>query len=236
VGCNRTIRRRSAAAIAAAIAGLGATAALAGAASSNGVAAKSPSAIVAAARAAIGGVSTVHVYGSGIENGEPISLNLSLVAGRGGRGTVTENGAAFQLVVIGKTLYFEGSAAFWKKAGGGSAATALFAGRWLKAPTTGQFASVVAFTSIKSLFAELLAPKGSLSKGALSTVLGQQVVPVTDHSDGGILYVAASGPPYPVELVGPATKHDVVVIDDIGKPVSLTAPPGAIDISQLTGT
>jgi hypothetical protein len=178
----------------------------------------------------------VHVSGSGIENGEPISLDLSLVAGKGGRGTVSENGAAFNLVVIGKTLYFEGSAAFWKKAGGGSSAAALFAGKWLKAPTTGQFASVVAFTSIKSLFAQLLAPKGSLSKGAPTTVLGQQVVPVTDQNDGGTLYVATSGPPYPVEVVGPAKKHDVVVIDNIGKPVSLTAPAGAIDISQLTGT
>jgi hypothetical protein len=224
------------AAVAGAIVATGASAALASTAPSNGVASKSPSAIVAAARAAIGGVSTVHVSGSGIENGEPISLNLSLVAGKGGRGTVSENGVGFQLVVIGKTLYFEGSAAFWKKAGGGSAAAALFAGKWLKAPTTGEFSSVVAFTSPKSLFAELLAPKGSLSKGALTTVLGQQVVPITDHSDGGVLYVAATGPPYPVELVGSSKKHDVVVINDIGKPVSLTAPPGAIDISKLTGT
>jgi hypothetical protein len=218
-----------------AIVAAGAATAAAGTAPSNGVASKSPSAIVAAARSAIDGVSTVHVDGSGVSNGESLGLDLWLVAGKGGRGSVSEGGLGFQLVVIGKTLYFNASTAFWKKFAN-SAAAALFAGKWLKAAASGQYASLASFTNIRSLFTQLLSPKGTLSKGALSTVLGQQVVPVTDRTDGGTLYVATTGPAYPVEVVGPAGKRDVVVINDIGKPVSLTAPPGAIDISSLTGT
>jgi hypothetical protein len=149
---------------------------------------------------------------------------------------VSLNGAAFHLVVIGKTLYFEGSAAFWKESGVSASDAAIFAGKWLKAPTTGEFASVVVFTNIHSLFTELLSPTGTLVKGPVTTVLGQQVVPVTNRSNGGTLYVATTGKPYPVEIVNNKGKHGVVVIDDIGKPVSLVAPAGAIDISKLSGT
>ena len=221
--------------IAVAVVAAGAATALAGTAPSNGVASKSASAIVAAARSAIDGVSTVHVDGSGVSDGESLGLDLWLVAGKGGRGSVSEAGLSFQLVVIGKTLYFNASTAFWKKFADSTAA-ALFAGKWLKATDTGEYASLASFTSIKGLFTQLLSPKGTLAKGALTTVLGQQVVPVIDRTQGGTLYVATTGPAYPVEIVGPAGKRDTVVINDIGQPVSLTAPPGAIDISALTGT
>jgi hypothetical protein len=213
------------------------SAAVALAASSNGVATESPTAIVAATQHAIAGVSSAHIFGSGIDNGEPVALNLYLSAGKGGRGSVTENGAVFQLVVIGKTLYFEGSAAFWKKSGTSGAETALLAGKWLKTPTTGSFASVFEFTNIGSLSKSLLTPtKGKLTRGAVTTVLGQQVVPITDGTTGGTLYVATTGQPYPVEIVNTtAGKRETLVINDIGQPVTLTAPAGAISISSIAG-
>lgn len=204
------------------------------AASPSGIASESPNAILAASMAAIDSVSSVHVSGSGVENGAPISLNLSLAAGRGGHGAVTSDGETFRLVVIGKTLYFKGSASFWRKAGGASAAKQL-AGKWLKAPTTGEFSSVSSFASVRGLFAELLRPQGGLVKGSVTRVRGQRVVPIVDRANGGILYVAATGKPYPVEIVNHKTKNGVVVIDHIDQPVRLAAPAGAIDIKKLGG-
>jgi hypothetical protein len=204
--------------------------AVARAASPSAVASESPKAILAASVAAIDGVSSVRVSGAGIENGAPISLNLALIAGRGGEGTVTANGETFQLVVIEKTLYFKGSASFWRKVGGQSAA-AVLAGKWLKAPTTGEFSAVASFAEVHSLFSTLLTPHGGLAKGPVTTVRGQRVVPVIDRGTGGILYVAATGKPYPVEISNQQSKHGVVVIEGIDQPVHLVAPQGAIDIS-----
>lgn len=210
------------------------SAAAALAASSNGIASRSPTAIVAASRSAIEGVSSVHVSGEGLSAGVPIALNLYLVAGRGGRGTVTDNGATFSLVVIGKTLYFEASKTFWERSGGKAAAT-LFAGKWLKTPATGQFADVAAFTNVRKLFNQLLSPPGALERGPTSTLHGQPDVAVTDKINGGTLYVATTGKPYPLEIVNNVKKHGVLVINGIDQPVTLTPPPNSIDIPKLGG-
>lgn len=63
-----------------------------GGSSGNGVASKSPSEIVAAAKAAVDGASAVHVSGSTVTGGSPITLDLSLVTGKGGRGRPPRTG------------------------------------------------------------------------------------------------------------------------------------------------
>jgi hypothetical protein len=220
--------------ITAAAAVTAASGAVALAASSNGIASKSPSEIVSAARSAVEGVSSVHVSGSGLSDGVPIALNLYLVAGKGGRGTVSDNGETFSLVVIGKTLYFEASRSFWTN-NGGKAAANLFAGKWLKTPATGQFAAVSEFTDIHSLFTKLLSPPGALTRGPTSTLHGQPAVAVTDNGNGGTLYVATTGQPYPLEVVNNTKKHGTLVINGINQSVTLAAPKTSIDISKLGG-
>src|SRR5262249_20923147 len=115
-----------------------------------------------------------------------------------------------------------------------AAVAQLVAGRWLKTPTTGSFASLAKFADRKALFDALLSPTGTLVRGRVTTLRGRRVVPVTDEADGGTLYVAATGPPYPVELVNRA-KHATLVFDGIDAPVHLTAPKGAIDLRSLEG-
>src|SRR6478752_4208998 len=60
--------------------------------SGNGVAAKTPEEIVAAAKAAAAGAASVHVAGSIVNEGKPISLDLELLAGKGGKGQLSING------------------------------------------------------------------------------------------------------------------------------------------------
>lgn len=192
---------------------------------------ESPSAILAAATSAIDGVSTVRFVGSGVSGSNSISLDLRLAAGKGGEGTVSEDGAAFQFVVIGGEAYFKASTGFWKRFTN-EAVAQLIAGRWLKAPATGSLASLANFGNLHALVAALLSPTGVLSKGPLTTVRGQKVVAVTNRADGGTLYVAATGTPYPVEIAN-AREHGVIVVEDINQPVTLVAPSGAIDLQQL---
>ena len=201
--------------------------------SGNGVSAKSPNEILSAATKAINGVNSVHVSGSLLSSGSPISLDLNLVSGKGARGSMSEGGLSFQLVDVGGNVYINGSPTFWSHFGG-SAAAQLFNGKWLKAPASNtNFASFAALTNLHQLLGAVLANHGTLAKGATTTVNGQKVVALKDTKMGGTLYVATTGKPYPVEISKSGSSGGRMDFDRINQPVALAPPPNAIDISKL---
>lgn len=210
----------------------GALAGCGGSSSDNGVTSKSPDGIVSAAANAVNRASSVHVAGSIVSGGVPLSLDLNLVSGKGGRGQMSESGLTFRVVHVGQTVYIQGTSAFWKHFGGAAAARVL-SGRWLKAPATGQFASIALVTDMQQLMTSVLASHGTLSKGGVTTIRGQQVVAVTDKTQGGTLYVATNGQPYPIEIKKRGNTGGQIAFDRFNQQVSLTPPAGAIDISQL---
>jgi hypothetical protein len=201
-------------------------------ASSNGVASKSAEQIVAAATSAADSLSTVHVAGTLESGGMPITLNLELVSGKGGRGQMSEGPLSFQLVNVDQTVYINGGQAFWRRFGGAAAAQ-LFQGKWLKAPATGQFASIATLTDPQQLFNKLLSTNGSLAKGSTTTINGQKAIAVHDTTNGGTLYVATTGKPYPLEVLKPGAQGGQLTFDRFNQPVTLAAPANAIDISQF---
>lgn len=231
--CGRASRRLGLlVAVLAVSASLAAAVAGCGGASSNGVAAKSPEAILAAATNAIRGAKSVHVAGAVIAGGSPITLDLNLAAGTGASGQMSQNGLGFQIVVVKQVVYIKGSDSFWRHFGGNAAAQ-LFHGKWLRGPATGQFASLAALTNPQSLFKKTLSDHGALEKGATSTVGGQKVVAVRDTTRGGTLYVATTGKPYPIEIAETGSRRGHVIFNRYNEPVSLSAPANSIDVSKL---
>jgi hypothetical protein len=201
--------------------------------SGNGVASKTPAEIVAATKVAADAASSVHVSGSIVSNGSPITLDLDLLKGKGGRGQLSESGLSFELIQTGGTVYINGSPAFYRHVGG-SAAAQLFQGKWLKAPaSSGSFASLASLTDIRQLVDTTLANHGTLAKGGSTTVAGQKVIGVTDTSKGGTLYIATTGQPYPIEVRKDGASGGKIVFDRWNEPVTITAPANAIDITQL---
>lgn len=200
--------------------------------SGNGVAGKSPNDILTAANHAVTGLKSVHVAGSVSSAGTPITLDLDLLAGKGGKGTMSENGLSFQLVVVKNSVYVNGSPAFWQHFAGKTAAQ-LLDGKWLEAPASGQFASIVPLTSISELFQKLLSSHGALAKAPTTTIHGTKVIGVHDTTNGGTLYVATAGKPYPVEVAKTGSGGGKIDFTKFNAPVSLTAPAHAINISQL---
>jgi hypothetical protein len=201
--------------------------------SSNGIASKTPTEILAAATAAANSASSVHVSGSIVSGGSPITLDLELVAGKGGRGQISEDGLSFNLIQVGGTAYISGSPAFYSHFGGPTAEK-LLAGKWLKAPaSSGSFSSLGSLTDLDQLLGTALSDHGALTKGPTTTIDGQQVLSVTDASHGGILYVATTGKPYPIEIYKTGKTGGKISFDHWNAPVTLTAPANAIDLSQL---
>ncbi len=203
-----------------------------GGSSSNGIASKSPDQIVSAATTAVAQVNSVHVAGTVSSSGQKITLDLALVNGKGGKGSMTQNGLGFQIVAVGPEVYINGSKAFWQQAAGTSAAQ-LLTGKWLKAPATGQLASFATLTNVQKLFNQLLSSHGKLAKGKTTTIDGQQAIAISDTTNGGTLYVAASGKAYPIELSKGGSDGGHITFDRFNQPVSLKAPANAVDISSL---
>lgn len=214
--------------LAAAIAGCGGSSS-----SGNGVADKSPTEILAATKTAAEGAKSVHVAGSLVSGGTPITLDMNLIAGKGGRGQLSQNGLSFELIAVGSTVYIKGSPDFYKHIGGNAAAQ-LLAGKWLKAPATGSdFASIGQLTNLRELVDQTLAEHGTLTKTGTTTIDGQKVVGVTSKSKGGTLYIATTGKPYPVQISKGGSGSGSITFDRWNEPVTIAAPANAIDITQL---
>ncbi len=200
----------------------------AGDAKSNGEASKTADQIVADAKAAALAASSVHVSGSA---GTALVINLRLVAGKGGEGRMTANGLAFDIIRIDDSAYFRGDASFWRQFGGNAAAT-LFKGKWLKAPAaTGRLASLTPLTDISKLFTAMFASHGTLTVGKETTIGGQPAIGIVDRSEGGTLYIATTGKPYPVAIR--KSGSGAINFDEWDKVVALKAPSNSVDFSQL---
>jgi hypothetical protein len=200
--------------------------------SDNGIASKSPDEIVSAASSAVSSVNSVHVAGTVLSSGQHVTLDLNLLNGKGGKGSMAQNGLGFQIVAVGPEVYINGSQSFWKTFGGAAAAQ-LLSGKWLKAPATGQLSSLATLTDVQKLFNQLLSSHGKLAKGTVTAIHGQQAIAVTDTTNGGTLYVATTGKAYPLEISKTGASGGQITFDHFNQAVSLTPPANAIDISQL---
>jgi hypothetical protein len=189
--------------------------------SSNGISAKTPSQILAAAKAAADSASSVHVSGSIVSGSAPITLNLELLAGKGGRGQISEDGLSFNVIQVGGTAYISGSPAFYSHFGGPAAAQ-LLEGKWLKVPSSnGDFSTLGSLTNLSQLLNTALADHGTLAKGTVTTVNGQKVLSVRDVSHGGTLYVATTGKPYPIAITKSGKTGGKISFDRWNEPVTL---------------
>lgn len=217
-----------------------AVALLAGCASSgpsgNGVGAKTPEQIVSAAEVAAAGAATVHVAGLIVSDKEPISLNMELVAHKGGIGRLALEGLSIELIDLNRAVYIKGNSAFYRRFAGRTAAR-LLPSRWLKASAeSGPLAALASLTNLGKLIDSTLAGHGALTRTGTTKVGRQPAVGVRDSDGGGTLYVASTGAPYPLEILRVRTAADrggKVVFDRWNKPVELQAPPNPINIKQI---
>jgi hypothetical protein len=206
----------------------------------NGVEKLSAAGIVARARKAAGQASTVRVKGDITEEGHRIRFDFRLLADRGGAGTLTVRGGSVRITRIRTRVYMKGDSAFWTATAGASAAK-LFAGKWLKGSTSEpEMAGLIFLTDVDTLMTQLF--KGTrgkvLHKGREQRTAGRRAITVTDKSaDGGVLYVAMDGNPYPLRIqsLPDAKEPGTVEFLDYDEPFTLKPPPASqtIDISEF---
>ncbi len=211
-----------------------ATVAGCGGSSASGIASEPPQKILSDSLVAANGLKSVHAAGTINSGSQHIAIDMQLVGGVGGRGRLSLNGLSFQLVGLGHYAYMQAPPAVWRQAGAPAAAARLLQGKWVRAPATGQFASIARLTDIHELFGQLLTQHGQKLKTAgVSTVAGRKVVAV--DGDQGTLYVAATGRPYPVELFKAGSDGGRLDFDRFNQAIKLSAPTNTIDLPQASG-
>lgn len=202
-----------------------------GGAKSNGEAKKTAEQVVADAQSAAVDASIVHVVGQGVDNGSPLKIDLWVANGKG-KGHLEESGLGFDIVRIGDVVYIKGGSGFLKKFAGAGAA-ALLHDKWLKgSATTGQLASLASLTDKKQFFQGVLGQHGKVENKGETDYHGTKAVEIRDTTQGGSLFVAATGTPYPVALEGGRQQGSITFSDWNGSE-SIEAPKGAVDLSSL---
>lgn len=202
-----------------------------GGSKSNGEAKKSAQQVVADAQEAALAAKLVHVVGTGVDNGQKLKLDLWIGKGKG-KGHLEEAGAGFDVVRLGKTIYVKGSDAFLKRFAGAAAAQLLH-DKWLKASSTsGQLAALAPLTDTEQFFKSTLGQHGRIENKGETDYNGDKAVEIRDTTQGGSLFVAAEGTPYPLALKGGKQQGDIT-FSDWNADETIEAPQGAVDLGAL---
>jgi hypothetical protein len=217
--------------LALAIAGCGGS----GGAKSNGIPDMTATQILAQMKKDVANAKSVHITGTGTSSGTNLSLDLQLERGTGGTGHIEIGGYGFDIVRIDDKLYFKADQAALKHFAG-SVVAQLLAGKWFVVPAgSGGFGSFTPFTDLQKLMNQILTASGRVTKGEETKVGDQPAFTLTDTKNGGTLYVATTGPAYPLQLKPGKGKTGSISFTDWDQPVTLTAPTGALDYKKLTG-
>lgn len=200
----------------------------------NGVGGMTPAQVLAKAQQATATANSLHVVGSVTNGGTKIAFDLGLQKGVGGAGTFSEGGLAFDIVRVGKAFYLKADKKTWIHFAKSSGLAELMAGKWMRVSTSSSdFADLASLTDITKLVNGILGSHGTLAKGPTSRVNGKPALELIDKSDGGTLYVATSGPAYPLLLKGKGSSGQLTF--DWNTHVTVKKPAKSLDFTKVNG-
>jgi hypothetical protein len=215
-------------------AGCGSSSSSSSSTATNGEAAKSANEILADTQAAAKSASSVHMTISGLP-GQFSGATLDLSKGNGATGSMNVGKSTVDITVTNTDFYMKADGTFWKSQTSSASTAQLFAGKWIKIPTSGSAASSLSqvknLTDMTTFFSGALKPTGTVTKGGTTTVNGMQVVQLKSGT-GGSLYVSLEGTPYPVEIQqNPSQGGGLATFTNWNAPVTVSAPANALDFS-----
>ncbi|MFE0105230.1 hypothetical protein [Streptomyces sp. NPDC059009] len=171
------------------------------------------------------------------------SVDLALDRKGDCTGTITEDGAAIELIKKGAKVWIKPDAAFWQRelpGKDGEAAQELLKNRYLYGTTADPMLKDVADACDlgKFLQDDDEDKPTNLQKGGTSSVDGTKVVKLTGKEDGKPVtyYVAAEGKPYMIKAEGEDDGQKLsAMFSDYDKPVPSKTPSAdeTVDVSKL---
>jgi|SRR5665213_1958888 len=200
--------------------------------SPSGLDSKSPRAILDASAAAVKSARSVRYAGTIRDQGFNSKVDLVLTAAGDTSGTISAAGETIQMIDLRSATYLKASASFWRGSGLSAAAAARIAPHWVK---TAALPSGDATESFSSLGKSLAIPNG----GALTTIgpkaiHGQTAIGVHSAKYGSTIWIADTGPAYPISFDGPLQgSTGSVSFSEWNSAPEPTAPPHALPESSI---
>ncbi len=207
--------------------------------SGDDFASKAPKDIVTTVVAQMKALKSVKLSGSITSGGQSLAIDLAADTAGTCSGTLGIDGGTAQLLAVGGASYLKGDAAFWHGAAGssGDQVLALLGSKWAKMPTSSDFSQICNLTK---LFSKIGDVKGSLSKGATTTINGAKALEIisTDKDGTSHVFVALDGKHYILRATESAgSEPGTLTLSQFDVPVDAKAPAStdAVDLGALGG-
>ena len=191
----------------------------------NGVAKMSADQAAQAALAALTAASSVHVRGTFTADGRGERFDMRF-EGNSTSGSFTFKGAPVQTITYGGSMYMNAGTDGWTAMGNPPNTASTMAGRWSKVgPGSAQLTSPLSLTFFTAdLAAHAKTAQATIRRGTLA---GRQVV-IIAYQDGSKLYVAITGPAYPLRFDVAGETGGQRDFSDYGTAFHIVAPTAAI--------
>jgi len=190
----------------------------------GGNAEPSATALVTSMQSSVRQAKSVHVSGHLTNNGIPISVNLDMHRNGDVSGTVSENGAPFQVIGLNGTIYIKATRLFLQQVKAPTSACAVVCGKWLQL-TPSQATQLTGDLSMSSLTGPLTSgqvPK--LTKAGSKAIDGQNTWALR-ADDGSKLYVSSASQHYPLAATTGGGPNEVVLYSRWNSAPEPVAPP-----------
>ena len=184
--------------------------------------------VLARAREAVAGASSVVVTGELTQGPQTLTVDVRLSRDSGSAGTVQQAGERVDLVSLPDGRDFVRSPGLLASFGLPPQDVETLSGRYLEVPD-GQAPGL----QFASLTEDLLVGPGSDEPGAVVQRGGEDVLEVTGLGPDGVLQVALDGPPLPVAVRGTGATSGETVFSAWGEPVGVEAPPDPVGVEEL---
>jgi hypothetical protein len=196
----------------------------------NGLEDQSPAQVVEDAAAALEAAESVHVSGRGGAGGTPAEVDLRIQDGSG-HGTITLEDARVEITRVDDVTYVKGDEDALVALGVQPDVPGLAANRWLQLGP--RESSGLEGFSLDSFARQLRTNESPLEAEVEQTELDGDPVVVVSRKDGSRLYVANTGPAYPLRAESQGADPGRLDFSDYGADVKITAPPVFVELGEL---
>lgn len=185
-----------------------------------------PTALVTSMQASVRQANSVHISGHLTSNGIPISVNLDMHRNGDVSGTVSQNGAPFQVIGVSGTIYIKATRSFLQAVKAPTSACTVVCGKWLQL-TPAEASQLTGDLSMTSLTGPLTAGRvPKLTEAGRKTISGQTAW-VLRASDGSMLDVSSASRHFPLAAATGGSPSEVVIYSQWNAAPQPVAPPAS---------
>jgi hypothetical protein len=214
----------------AAVAGPGAVAATGAWSATTPFPGKTPAKILASSAATAKQATGLHLKGTMVLDAEKDTVDAVLQKTSAKVTIATSTSGTFHLLRVGSTVYLGGDATFWTTSAGAAAASSLV-GKWVKVTGTDADSNELRAQTTIAYWVNDLASFKVTKRVAGKVIRRTPTVGLVDPAaDGGTIYVATKGRPYPLQVVSTDGKSSLSYYD-WNKKVKISAPAAKLVVA-----